>query len=165
MKRTKRGKAPMKIHTTPPTVESTADLPEPKGEPGAVDLMGAQGELGKATKAVAEEKLAEARAPKPRRVGPLRKIHMATLERAQELARPLVEQLLDLRREVNAINARAIDDVLEDLGSSPREKGEDARLVEEGGETYVVLSPASARQSQRQAPPAQGPQATKATQV
>lgn len=139
---------PLKIHTTPPTVQRTADLPTRTDEHVAHD----QGETP-----------AEAKAETPRRVGPLRKIHMATLERAASLAQPLLEQLAEVRRRVNAINSQAIDDVLEDLGQPTRGQDEDARLVEEGGETYVVLSPASARLSPRQAPPAQAPKAPKAT--
>ena len=154
MKRTK-SKAPLKVHTTPPAEERTADL-----SPGvaavadvarqAIDALGRatadlqqvadeKAAMAKAAQDVVDEKI-EAAKPKPRRVGPLRKIHLATLDRAAALTRPMLEQLAELRRQVGAVNAQAIDDVLEDLGQPKREPGEDARVIEEGGEAYVELS-------------------------
>lgn len=117
----------------------------PLGEPTETTADPA---LAKATQEVVDEKLAqektkkeaEAAAPKARRVGPLRKIHMAALERAAALAQPLLEQIADMRRRVGAINSQAIDDVLEDLGQPKRETGEDARVVEVEGEIYVELA-------------------------
>lgn len=147
MKRTKGRKAAI---TPLPTRKDEHVDHAPLGEPIETTADPA---LAKATQEVVDEKLAQektkkeakAQAPKPRRVGPLRKIHLATLDRAAALTRPMLEQFAELRRQVGAVNAQAIDDVLEDLGQPKREPGEDARVIEEGGEAYVELAPAGAR--------------------
>lgn len=115
--------------------------------------------LAKAAQEVVDEKIVKAATPKPRRVGPLRKIHLASFAQNAKVIQPDVEEIARLQGEIRQLRRKAaqataatFDDVLEDLGHK-REAEENARIVEEGGESWIELE----RVATRPAAPSQGP--------
>lgn len=136
--------------TTPAelTPATPAPTPEAKAE--------AKAEVAAAASAVAAEKIREARKaaaekkaePKPRRVGPLRKVHLTLLERHRAAQEPLVAELerlaarqQELRAQLGREARKVHEDLVEDLGDAIA-ANEASRTVtdDETGDAYVELT-------------------------
>lgn len=134
------------------TTAPTAPVPDAPKEP----TPEAKAEVARAAAAIAAEKLRDARkaeqekkaAPKPRRVGPLRPVHVTMLERHRAAQKPIVEELerlsarqRELETQLGTEARTVLEAIVEDLGDTVA-RNEIPRTThdEETGEPFVELT-------------------------